>query len=263
MVNFLSQFKTLVFDSATNMELLARYREQFELNVGAADPRQFWGGSTSQLEQVLFTRQASLPLNVLTLAHIDSQSDMVHGKTLFNPNMPGRLRTSISGNYGEFYKMLVKEEEEETHYGIMTQSDNHYHAFSAIRAPRRGPAHYETLWKNWPIGFARRDIHALVYGPPGSGKTTFASTFPTPIFWFLFDSRDKVTLLSFDPRLAVVEESETKHGRVEDYRDKDGGLLFHVEHFQEENPTKPKAWSRFLARFQEVLAPIASPTPAP
>lgn len=258
----LKDFKTVVFDSATTMELAARYREQFSLNPSAADPRQWYAGSTDQLEQMMFSWQASLRSNVVLLAHVDTQKDDVLGNMVYNPRFPGRLRASISANFGEVYHTLLTQTASgETLYRLQTRTVPPFYASSMIQAPQGCDMHYDAVWANWPKHLPKRPLHALVYGPAGSGKTTFCRTFPTPTLIFLFDSQDKSTPFLLDPRVARVENTVEQIAKktsgfiehsVDLYYGAQDELLFRVEHFQEEDLKSPLAWAKFQRRVMDL-----------
>jgi hypothetical protein len=88
------QWKTVVFDSVTFAEICARKWDQHVINPAVEDPRQWWASSTDMMEQMLMIRFASLPMNVVTIAHVDEQKDEVHGTFLRSPAAPGARRPS-------------------------------------------------------------------------------------------------------------------------------------------------------------------------
>lgn len=92
--------------------------------------------------------------------------------------------------------------------------------------------------------------HFLVYGEPGSGKSTFAATFPTPILVCCFDAYGKDS--PYLRRGPVVDRVEVALGndsvaaaRVCDRR---GELLIEVEYFHDLDVQNPMAFQRFLNR---------------
>lgn len=87
--------------------------------------------------------------------------------------------------------------------------------------------------------------HWLLYGDPGSGKSTAAATFPKPALVFMFDPLGKDT--PYLTRGEVV--NATWEGTpVKEVHGKDGHILFRIEYFHDSDPQKPTAYRRFLAR---------------
>ena len=147
------QWATVVFDSITTMEIAARAFFQYRLNPSAKDGRQWWASSTDALEQILYTRVAGLPMNVVALAHVDKEQDEVLGVRVRNPLAPGRLRGSLGGAYGEFYHHFVSQPRDannrptgEREYLVQTQGSSQWNSSSQIHAPDPSVATYEALW---------------------------------------------------------------------------------------------------------------------
>jgi len=138
---------TLVVDSITFMELAARKYDQYVTNKGCKDPRKHFGASTDALEETLMLKLMGLPINVVTIAHIDTERDDVHGSMIFNPSAPGRLKKRIPAAYGEFYHAYVtKDDEGQAMYLLQTRADNRYNASSQIEAPSPSWQSYDSLW---------------------------------------------------------------------------------------------------------------------
>src|SRR3990167_1795906 len=100
-------WRTIVLDSVTFMELASRKYQQYTLNPSAKDPRQWYGGSTEQLEEMLMIRFGSLPMNVVVIAHVDEDKDEVHGTYVRNPSAPGRLRKRMPSAFAELYRAYL------------------------------------------------------------------------------------------------------------------------------------------------------------
>jgi len=96
----------------------------------------------------------------------------------------------------------------------------------------------------------RPEIHAVVYGFPGSYKSTFASTFPTPIYVCNFDGRSKAgPFLRMGDK--VVNGESDKLG-VPLQRVYDGKtLVAEIHHYQDPDPEKPDAFDLFRQEQQE------------
>jgi hypothetical protein len=138
-----TDWATIVLDSATPLEIAARRWDQFVLNPGAEDGRQWYGASKDMLERMLFTRFAGFPMNVVVLCHIDDEKFEHQGKQRRVPMLPGKLRGSLGSQYQEVYHQFVSDQGE---YLLQTRTDALFACTSAIQAPNPSPAHYEALW---------------------------------------------------------------------------------------------------------------------
>ena len=94
----------------------------------------------------------------------------------------------------------------------------------------------------------QQPIHVLVYGDPGGGKTTFATTFPTPILYFTFDAVGKEM-----PVLRLGKPGPLNDG-VRQVLGKNGELVAQVEYFHDLLVNKPVAYQKFMARLASVSA---------
>ena len=186
-------YKTVVYDSATSLEMLARVQSKNLLNKKIEDQRKHYGYSTNELGEILCMAVGGLPCNIVVVCHIDSDKDEVLGTFVRNPSFPGKLKTMIGKDYSEFYYLRAGyTPETQTYFNeVQTRTRNGMHAASQIHAPDPCASTYEALWQNWTS--PRRPIHCLVYGDPGAGKSTFVATFPTPILVFMFDGLGKDT----------------------------------------------------------------------
>lgn len=98
-------------------------------------------------------------------------------------------------------------------------------------------------------------IHVVTYGPPGSGKSTFAATFPKPMLVLAFDPLGKDA--------PYLERGIVGPDMVGDFdqpvvqiasRNKTGKLLVQLEYFHDTEVTnegkyRPVAYNQFLKRF--------------
>lgn len=142
-----TQYRTIVIDSVTYMELAARMMEKYVLNPRTKEPRQWYAGATETLEAVLMGGMANFPTNIVVLAHIDDQKTDVHGNTIFNPNAPGRLSRRMPSGYGELYRVYAEDDGEgRTRYLLQTKRNDMYNASTQIEAPNPCVAHYRALW---------------------------------------------------------------------------------------------------------------------
>ena len=139
-------WKTVVADSVTFMELASRKNHQYKLNKTAKDSRQWYGGSKEDLEEMLMIRFGSLPMNVVVLAHVSEDKDELHGTFVRHPAGVGKLGKQLPAGYGELYRAYVKREEAEHIYLWQTRSDNMWACSSQIDAPEPCVQHYSALW---------------------------------------------------------------------------------------------------------------------
>lgn len=93
--------------------------------------------------------------------------------------------------------------------------------------------------------------HTLVYGPTGSRKTTFLTTYPKPILCLAFDPYDK-----FSPFLKLGQANQYHDGgffdntgiEVSHVYDAHGIIQAQVEFYADPDPDQPQAYQKFLQR---------------
>lgn len=140
-------FQTVIVDSVTFMELMARKLAQYKLNPNSREPRQWFASSTDTLEEVLMIRFGSLAVNVVVLAHVNEDKDEVHGMYVRNPSAPGRLSKRSPAGFGELYRAFVTiNEQGEREYLWQVRSNSMYNAATQIEAPDGVPQDYQLLW---------------------------------------------------------------------------------------------------------------------
>lgn len=183
------EWATIVVDSVTSMELAKRHEAQYKTLKGARDPRQFYAASKEGLEEMLMTRFGAMRCNVVVLAHINQTEDEAAGTIIYNPAAPGKLRFGLPSGYAETYRAYVKTKKDGNIYLLQTEIDGDYSACTQIPAPNHCRASYKALWKNCDED--PYPLHCLVYGNPGSFKSTFAAMFPKPMLVLSFDNWGK------------------------------------------------------------------------
>ena len=196
-------WNTIVYDSVSSLEPMVRVNSRYFLNRDTAKESNHWIYSTDQLEELLAMRVGGLHCHVVTVAHVDSQKDEVRGTFVYTPAFPGRLRQNIGKDYTECYYQTAgwNEETKDYFYQLQTRTREQHAASSQIKAPDPCSPSYSALWVNWPS--PPRPIHCLVYGQPGTGKSTFAATFPKPMLVFMFDSFGK-EMPYLDPAIGLA-----------------------------------------------------------
>ena len=97
----------------------------------------------------------------------------------------------------------------------------------------------------------RPPLHVLVYGDPGSRKSTFAATFPKPMIVFFFDQvgMDLPYLRCGTPTDLAVYPGKSFLYR--DVLDDDGTVLIRLQYFADMNPHDPWGYRNFLNRLQD------------
>lgn len=192
--NEYTQWKTCSADSLTLMELAFRMLQVKVMNPmekfqKGTDTRQWFAGSTDDVEEIAVVRFAGLPMNVVLSCHIDERRNDVSGEILRGPFAPGRLskRGELSAAFQEQYHLYcVRNDQGERVHQLRTRNDGQWVATTQISAPNPCWPHYDSLWANYQ-GETRPPIHCMVYGDSGTGKSTFATTFPKPMLVWCFD----------------------------------------------------------------------------
>jgi hypothetical protein len=102
----------------------------------------------------------------------------------------------------------------------------------------------------------RQAIHNLVYGDPGSKKSTFAATYPKPMAVFFFDpiGKDGPYLRQGNP--TELYQADGEDFLTRDVLDADGNLLIRLQYFGDINPKKPTGYKAFLRRMQDFYAEV-------
>ena len=105
-------------------------------------------------------------------------------------------------------------------------------------------------------------IHVVDYGPPGSGKSTFAATFPKPMLVIAFDPLGKEG--PYLRRGIVSPEMEGEVGQplvVVESKKNPGKTLVQVEFFHDtevdaDGKYRPVAYRQFLQRFPDLYQEV-------
>ncbi len=201
--NEYANWRTCVFESTMFAELAARKWHELILNPipagvnrfekgSGVDARQWSFGSTDLLEEMLIRRFGSLPMNVITISHVEDKMNMLSGEVIRGPAAPGRLASKqmLGAAYQEVYHMYtVRDTNGKLSYQLQTHNRDGFAANTQLGADDPCYPHYESLWSNWKG--ARLPTKAFLYGDFGSGKSTFAATWPKPLLVWCFDNFGK------------------------------------------------------------------------
>jgi len=164
-------WKTIVVDSITFMELQARKLEEKVLNPlapgvtlytkgGGGDQRMWFAGATSSLEELLCVRLAGLDMNVVVVAHVDKDKNMISGEIVQVPFAPGRLssRSLLSAAFAEQYRLYtVRNKEGEREYCAQTTNRDGFQAGTQIEADDPSYPHYAALWRQWDETYNKKE----------------------------------------------------------------------------------------------------------
>jgi len=196
----LSYYATVVVDSLSTLQDAAvQYHRIFTpyTALGNIDPRKWYANAKESVQQELIARLAWIRhQNLVVIAH-DSEKVMEFGdEVVRSVDAIGKLARSIGRIFGEVYHTAVQDELDakgrptgHSRYFLQTRTDSKWGAITLINAPNFCEASWDRLWDG---GHAVKTIRAIVYGGFGTGKSKFASTFPTPMLVLGFDPFDKL-----------------------------------------------------------------------
>ena len=150
-------WKTIVTDSITFMELVARKWEEKVMNPQTkfskgSDTRQWFAGSADAIEEIVVVRYASLPMNVVICCHINERRNERSGEILRGPYAPGRLasRGELAAAFQEQYHLYtVRDPEGRLVRYLQTENDGEWVATTQIGAPNNCYPHYLSLWEGY------------------------------------------------------------------------------------------------------------------
>lgn len=156
-------WNTIVVDSITFMELQARKLEEKVLNPlppgvtlytkgGGGDQRMWFAGATSSLEELLCVRLAGLDMNVVVVAHVDKDKNMISGEIVQVPFAPGRLssRSLLSAAFAEQYRLYTQRDGDGGRI-YLAQTSNRDGFMAATQLECHDPIipSYDNLWEIW------------------------------------------------------------------------------------------------------------------
>jgi hypothetical protein len=105
-------YQSVVLDSATAFELMARYYSENNINKGVKDGRQHYAFSSHAAEQFIMTRWPNLiATNAVVIGHYDEQKDESDdGEKVVVKSMialPGKLPNRIGSQYSEVWRVYI------------------------------------------------------------------------------------------------------------------------------------------------------------
>lgn len=193
--------RTLILDSLTSLDVVAM---AYALTLHA---KKGLGGAPAKHHYVpemwnvsgLIRQGCSFNGHFVVIAHDQYDKDELTGRLVTLPLTTGKYAVSISKDFDEVYHTHVEESSpgKPKNYLVQTQASPTFNARSyrgwdvATRTNRLDPlevADFEAIHKKLGV-LIERPTKWLVIGPMGTGKTAFASTFPTPVLWLDLDNR--------------------------------------------------------------------------
>lgn len=205
------EWRTWGADSLTAMERAFRQYQMKVVQAGSKHPMKWFAGATDMVEQLLCMRVASWPCNVVVTAHISEDDvttiDQTTGRTvrvtkrveggeteegqkvrLRGISAPGRLAKKhvLTAAFAEVYHLFKRGED----IVVQTEGDGEWVAQSQCGFD-------ETVFKKGELpsfremGLEKDDepIHTILYGLPGTLKSTMTATMPFPMHIDFFDGR--------------------------------------------------------------------------
>lgn len=118
--------------------------------------RQWFAGATSSLEEILCMRLAGLEMNVVVVAHVSKDKNMISGEIVQVPYAPGRLasRSLLSAAFAEQYRLYTERNEDgDRVYLAQTSNRDGFIGATQIQAPDPTWPMYDQLWAKWDAGY--------------------------------------------------------------------------------------------------------------
>ena len=98
-------------------------------------------------------RLAGLDMNVVAIAHVNRDKNMLSGEIVQVPSAPGRLSSMslLSAAFAEQYRLYTKRNSQdgEREYWAQTSNRDQFAAATQIEADDPVYPHYASLWTNW------------------------------------------------------------------------------------------------------------------
>lgn len=213
------RFSSIVVDSGSSVELLARKYDEYVTNRGAKDPRQHSAASTNALEELFCMRLPTLMSNVGLIFHTSRDKDEFSGGYVRNLSAPGRLsaRHGLARMWPELYlSYTTSVEKGGLIYCLLTRPGK------VGGEEWRATTQYETVpspaFNNFFAVYGANPptpVHALVYGDPGTGKSHFLASMPKPLLVLFCDGIGKETpYLKQGVPTGIVNYDTEKGGEV-------------------------------------------------
>lgn len=166
MANFFQEalaWSAFVTDSATEMAICCRNREQFVTQPTVKEPRLWFGAATDEMERVWTQRFRGYKTNVVLCMHIKRMVVSVGGQTgkedidgqmIWKLSAPGRLADAdgVPSQYSEVYRLYLSKDTDDAGNRIrllQTKLSGSHNACSQIDAPDPCIPEYLALWQNY------------------------------------------------------------------------------------------------------------------
>lgn len=205
------RYASLVLDSGSFASLSARKYHQYDLNEDANDPRQWYGGATDMIEEILAVQLPALECNVGVAMHVSKVKVEAEGTMVRSIFAPGRLKEILPGAYPELYRLHVERQSDGAKVRFLqTDGDERWQAGTCIDAPDDVVVHrndldrtWKKLWSKWTD--ERHPWHGIIYAEPHAGKSTCLAMLPKPIYVGLFDAVGKDAAYRRVGKLKLIE----------------------------------------------------------
>jgi hypothetical protein len=145
------RFGAYVLDSATFATLRGRKLHQYTLNPDSNDARQWYGGATDIMEEVLMLQLPAIPAHVGVAMHIEKTKVEAEGTMVRAPFVPGRLKTMTAAAYPEMYRLYSEyDERNRKQRWLQTETDDRWMAMTQLDLPDPCKPDFRHVWV--PVG---------------------------------------------------------------------------------------------------------------
>jgi hypothetical protein len=144
-----SKFAGYILDSATFATLRGRKLHQYELNPDSDDARQWYGGATDIMEEVLMLQLPAIPAHVGVSMHVEKVKVEMEGIMVRAPFVPGRLKSMTAAAYPELYRIYTdRDERGKKRRWLQTEADERFIAMTQLDLPDPCVPRFKAVWKD-------------------------------------------------------------------------------------------------------------------